>query len=210
MILHIILLVLLWILIVIALLVLVFTMVPLRVSVEYRGGKPKVTLHILAFRVILYGREEKRATKKAEKKAKEETERLVPMRKTLMKALEYYRGKSRIPLNKLHLDVAIGGEDPASAAILFGASQVGLGIIWPVLEQNFKIKQHRIRTRLDFTQEKTVLEYAYVSLPIPLFKALLTVARTLSWLVREREREKEKAARQETGKPAAETKKQNA
>lgn len=208
MILSVILLVLLWILIVIVLLLLFFTLVPLRVSVEYRGGKPKVQLHILSFRVILYRRGEKRSTKKKEKKVKEETERIVPMRKALMKAIEYYRGNKRIPINTLYLDITIGGEDPAAAAILFGVTQTGLGIMWPVLEQNFTMKEHRIRTRLDFTLEETALEYAYVSLPVPLLKALLTVARTLIWVVRERG--KEKTARQEQDKPVAEAKRQNA
>ncbi len=197
-----------WLLIILAVIValLVFlTLVPPRVEVTYREEQLGVILRLRPLRITLRSADaQKRAAKKEKKERKQQQklgkqkkpskaakapkERTVPLSQIALKAVEFYRGRQGIPVDTLHLDVLIGGDDPASAAILFGVSQSALGMIWPVLEQNLEVKDRRIRTRLDFMVEKTTLHYAYVVAPIPLFRVLRTLIQTLKWLVPERNR----------------------
>ncbi|MCD7947485.1 MAG: DUF2953 domain-containing protein [Oscillospiraceae bacterium] len=197
------------ILLVIVILLVLLTLVPPRVEVTYREGQLGVILRIRPLRITLRSADaQKRAAKKEKKERKKQKklekqkgkpkkaakapqERTVPLSRIALKAAEFYRGRQGIPVDTLHLDVLIGGEDPASAAILFGVSQSALGMIWPILEQNLEVKDRRIRTQLDFMAEKTTLHDAYIVAPIPLFRVLRTLIQTLTWLVAERNRIKQ-------------------
>ena len=38
--------------------------------------------------------------------------------------------------------------------LLFGGANAAVGMIWPLVEQNFNVKERRIRTRVDFTAQR--------------------------------------------------------
>lgn len=77
------------------------------------------------------------------------------------------RLKRKIRVDKLHLDVMTAAEDPALAALSYGYANVAVGMIWPLFEHNFKVKEHRIRTAVDFqTTTPTVYVYAALSLTV--------------------------------------------
>lgn len=67
------------------------------------------------------------------------------------------RLKRKIRLDRVYLDVAAGAGDPASAALAFGGVNAVLGMIWPLVEQNFNVKDRRIRTKVDFSAPRTVV-----------------------------------------------------
>ena len=57
--------------------------------------------------------------------------------------------------------------DPAAAAMAFGGANAFLGMIWPLIEQNFNVQQRCIRTRVDFqAQRPTVVLFAQLTLSI--------------------------------------------
>ncbi len=63
------------------------------------------------------------------------------------------RFKRKIRIDRLRLYVIWGASDPASAAKGYGAGNAALGIIWPVLDYNFNVKEHDLRVDVDFERE---------------------------------------------------------
>lgn len=60
------------------------------------------------------------------------------------------RFKRRIRIDRLFLHVIWGASNPASAAMGYGAGNAALGILWPVFEHNFKVKDRDLRVDVDF------------------------------------------------------------
>lgn len=59
--------------------------------------------------------------------------------------------KRRIRIDKLQLDYTLAGrEDAAAAAMAFGCSNAAVGMILALFEQNFDVKEQRVRTAVDF------------------------------------------------------------
>lgn len=58
--------------------------------------------------------------------------------------------KKKIQIDWLFLHVIWGASNPASAAMGYGAGHAAMGILWPALEHNFKVKKHDLRVDVDF------------------------------------------------------------
>lgn len=58
--------------------------------------------------------------------------------------------KRRIRIDVLELELLIAASDAAAAAMAYGYANMILGIVWPLLEENFEIRDHRIQTEVDF------------------------------------------------------------
>lgn len=65
--------------------------------------------------------------------------------------------KQKIRLDQFDLDLIWGMTDPAACALGFGAANAAAGMIWPLVEQNFHVAEHRIRTAVDFDRAKPAL-----------------------------------------------------
>lgn len=86
------------------------------------------------------------------------------------------RFKQKIQVDKLYLDVLAAGADPAAVAMAFGGVNAAVGMIWPLLENNFNIKDRRIRTAVDF-QAKTPTVWLYASFSLTIGQAVSLTAR---------------------------------
>lgn len=64
------------------------------------------------------------------------------------------RFKRKIRIDRLTLHVIWAASDPAAAAMGYGAGNAALGMIWPVIEHNFKVKDRDLRVDVDFEREK--------------------------------------------------------
>ena len=64
----------------------------------------------------------------------------------------------RIRIDLLRMDLLFGGTDAAQTAILFGMSNALIAPLLAVFQQNFEVKEHRVRTAVDFN-EKTITLY---------------------------------------------------
>lgn len=104
-------------------------------------------------------------TKQPKKQPAKEKEDAAPQRKikdTLTLAMRFIpllgeaagRLKRKICIDWLFLHVIWGAADPASAAMGFGAGNAVIGILWPILEHNFKVKTHDLRVDVDFERAK--------------------------------------------------------
>lgn len=76
------------------------------------------------------------------------------------------RLNKKLTIKELKIYTLVASEDPASAALQFGAVNAGYGIILPLLENKFKIKKRDLRSRVDFEVNEP---YIYVKVLISLF-----------------------------------------
>ena len=83
------------------------------------------------------------------------------------------RLRRKIRIDEFDLAVKVASHDPAKAAIQYGRLSGAAGMLWPLVEQNFKVKDWRIRIWVDFT---TARPEASLKLA-----ASLTVGQALSW-----------------------------
>lgn len=141
-------------------------------SAEYCGEGLTARGRLGAFWIPVYpiwkkGRKKPAKPKKKEKKREKEeqkpgtksggsmalVQRMLPL---VGKAAGELRRKIRI--DKLYLDLTVGGgSDAAGAAMMFGYSNMAFGMIWPIFEQNFEVKDHRFRTAVDFDALSSVI-----------------------------------------------------
>ena len=80
--------------------------------------------------------------------------------------------RRKIRIDVLHLDFTAAASDPAAAALTFGGANAAIGMIWPLVEQNFNVRDRQIRTQVAFNRDRPEL---YLRLA-----ATLTVAQALS------------------------------
>lgn len=62
--------------------------------------------------------------------------------------------KRKIRVDDLSLAVIWGAKDAAAAAIGYGRANALLGMIWPVIDHNFRVKRHSFRIDLDYEQDE--------------------------------------------------------
>ena len=65
-----------------------------------------------------------------------------------LRAAGSFRRKISVDLLEAH--ILLAGSDPASVAVAFGSVNAIIGMVLPLLEQNFHIRQRDIRTAADF------------------------------------------------------------
>lgn len=65
--------------------------------------------------------------------------------------------RRKIRVDRLEMDLTVGAPDPAMAAIAFGGANAALGMLVPLLENAFQIKERRLRTAVDFNAKVPVV-----------------------------------------------------
>lgn len=66
--------------------------------------------------------------------------------------------KRKIRIDDLELQLIWGGSDPAAVALGYGQANAALGMIWPVLDHNFKVKRHSFQIDLDYGRAQPGVE----------------------------------------------------
>lgn len=90
------------------------------------------------------------------------------------------RLRRKVRVDQLRLDfTAAAPDDPAAAALSFGWANSAIGMIWPLLEHNFHIRSHCIRTRVDF-QRAAPAVYLYLEASLNVGQAI-ALAVILFW-----------------------------
>lgn len=83
--------------------------------------------------------------------------------------------KRKICIDRIALDFTAAAADPAAAAMAFGGGNALIGMIWPVLEHNFTVKERRIRTAVAFGQTSPTV-YVWASLSMTIGQAVAFAA----------------------------------
>ena len=66
--------------------------------------------------------------------------------------------KRKIRIDDLKLDLIWGGSDPAAIAIGYGQANAALGMLWPLFDNNFKVKRHSFRIGMDYGRTQPAVE----------------------------------------------------
>lgn len=143
------------ILVIIAAVLLLISLIRIGVQVVYVPSGLTLRLKLGPVRLTLLPRKKEKKPKKKKKEAapaeKHKGDMLGQVRRVLPLVTEAAgRLRRKIRLDRIYLDVTAAASDPASAALAFGGANAAVGMIWPLVEQNFNVKDRRIRTRVDF------------------------------------------------------------
>ena len=66
--------------------------------------------------------------------------------------------KRKIRIDDLELELIWGGADAAAAAIGYGQANAALGMLWPVFDNNFKVKRHSFQVSMDYGLSQPAVE----------------------------------------------------
>ena len=73
----------------------------------------------------------------------------------------------KIRVDRLVLHLTWASDNPARTAMGFGAGNAILGMIWPLLDHNFTIREHDVGVAVDFeSQEPSLYLYASLSMTV--------------------------------------------
>ena len=66
--------------------------------------------------------------------------------------------KRKIRIDDLELELIWGGSDPAAIALGYGQANAALGMIWPILDNNFKVNCHSLQIGMDYNRTQPGVE----------------------------------------------------
>ena len=131
------------------------------VRAEYDGGQFTVHLRVgpAALRVYPFKQKKKKPEKPKKPKPQKKREEAEPgngeklpllweLLPVALRAAGSLRRKISVDLLEVH--ILLAGSDPASVAVAYGSVNAIIGMVLPLLEQNFHIRQRDIRTAADF------------------------------------------------------------
>lgn len=150
-------------------------LLPLGASVRYDGGGPVVKIVAGPVRVQILPVKKKEAKPKKEKSPKKQKQKpsagktgaekskqkggsltdFLPMVDIILDLLRAFRGKLRV--NRLELDLVLGGGDPCDLAMNYGKAWAALGNLWPRLEEWFVIEKRDVEIQCDFEASETLI-----------------------------------------------------
>lgn len=166
------------VLLVLCILLFLLGLIRLGGGAEYSVEGVKAHIRVGLFRFQVFPRKEKgdkKERKKKPKKKKPPKEEEEPKSKAggpieLVKAFlplvceAAGELKRRIRIDELRLDYTAGGQDAARTAMTFGGANAAVGMILPLFQQNFDLKEYRVRTAIDFNAKgPTIYVYAAFS-----------------------------------------------
>lgn len=165
-------------------------LLPLGVRVRYDEGGFFAFVKLWFVRLQVFPRKKKKQKKpkrpkKPKKEEKRPDEEETPPKKKgggldmLQGALPLIKPalagiKKRLTIRDLELHVTWSAADPADAAIGYGYAQAALGMLWAVVDQNFKVKKSRLGCSVDFDQTSPSV-YADAVLTLRLGQAVTLV-----------------------------------
>ena len=138
------------------------------VQAEYVQNQWEVRLLAGPVRVTLFPRKKKKPKKspKAGQAKKDKPQKPPPtageiftLVKQLLPIVADAAGRLRrkIRIDAFYLDLIVAFADPVKAAVNYGWINGAVGMFWPLVEQNFNVKEWRIRTKVDFTAEHSIV-----------------------------------------------------
>ena len=66
--------------------------------------------------------------------------------------------KRKIRIDDLKLELIWGGSDAAAVALGYGQANAALGMLWPLLDNNFKVKRHSLQIGMDYGRTQPAVE----------------------------------------------------
>ena len=165
------------------LLLFLITLIRVGGEVEYTDAGVTAQLQFWLFKKVIYPQEDKDTQKPKKKQPKEKkkayNEEKSPSEKKRGGTLKLLKEllpigleavgslKRKIRIDKLVLQLTWAAKEPASAAMGYGAANAAMGMIYPVLDENFNIKKSELGIDLDFQRtEPEIYANAAVKLTV--------------------------------------------
>jgi len=147
--------------IILALLALIAILLALRVGIVLEYSEEGFLLELIAGprSISLYPREHKEKKPEKEKKPAKRPEETEPKKGGRMDAFRdiwafikkiIIRLRRRFRMDELIIHTMVAGENPVAVALSYGGVSAAMGMIIPVLEQNFNIKKRDIQSTFSF------------------------------------------------------------
>ena len=169
------------------LVIVIILLVPVGAEAEYDRSGATLWLRIGGIRKILYprppkpeGEKKPKKEKPKKEKTKKQPEENEPKKGGTLQLITQLipvgiealgRFKRGLIIKKLTLWFCFGGDDPAKVAMNFGGASAGAGMIVPLLQSNFRIKEMDVRNGVDFTSSETTV-YAHADIRIRIITVL--------------------------------------
>lgn len=126
-------------------------LIPVGVRARYDEDL-SVSLTVLGIPIRLYPMKRNKPKKKKKKKEKPQAKKekkKFPSRKTLEEYLHLFleilgRLRKKLLLRKLKLHAVFGGSDPADAALNYGRAWAAIGLVMPLFDAGFRIKERDV------------------------------------------------------------------
>lgn len=142
-------------------------------SVDYSADGLLVRLRVGAFHITLFPMKPRKQKKKKQKETPQGPPKPPPppaqkeggsleLVKQLLPLIAETAGKfkRKVRIDRLDLDLTVACPDPAYTAMAYGGANAVFGMIVPLLEHNFKVKERRIRAAVDFDRDSPVIVIA--------------------------------------------------
>lgn len=141
------------------LLIILLLFARVRVIAEYGVEGALVVVRTGPIRIMLYPREKVREKKPKEKREQEKDMEQGGSVEVLRDLLEHVlkaaaRIHKELVIEYLQMDYLSAAESPAWAALGFGLASAGIGVLVPMLERRFIIKERKLRTGVSYTLKK--------------------------------------------------------
>lgn len=65
--------------------------------------------------------------------------------------------KRKVRIDDISLVLTVAAADPAAAAMAFGGANALIGMIWPLIENNFNVRKRTVKTGVDFESSEPSL-----------------------------------------------------
>lgn len=194
---------LLFILALVAVGLVLLSLIRVGVWVTYGPEGPTLRIKVGPVKLSLFPPKEKKRKKKRKAKPEKPEQlqkkgELLPLVRRALPTVAEAAGrlKRKVRLDRVYLDVTVGADNPAGAALAFGGVNAALGMIWPLVEQNFNVKDRRIRTQVDFSAPHTTV-WADVAATLTVGQGValaLWLAPKLPWILGGEQRKQQKQA----------------
>ena len=66
--------------------------------------------------------------------------------------------KRKIRIDDLKVELIWGGSDPAAVALGYGQANAALGMLWPLIDNNFKVKRQSFQIGMDYERTQPMVE----------------------------------------------------
>jgi len=167
-----------WVILVLIALALLISLVRVGATVDYDFTGLKVRARVGQIKITVFPMKKKDKPikqKKQKKKPEHAVEQpqqkggnLTLVKKFLPLAVEAAgRFKKKIRIDRIELHLVWGASDPAAAAMGYGWANAALGMLWPLIEHNFNVRDRQLRTSVDYNATNPVITIrAAISLTI--------------------------------------------
>ncbi|MDP4109179.1 MAG: DUF2953 domain-containing protein [Bacillota bacterium] len=180
--------------------ILLFT--PVKLEVIYENGLKRIRIYWWSLHLTVFPPKpaKKHAAKtKAKKENVREKKRELPFEITSVSDVLRFAKKSAgrtlksVLVERFNFSLTVASDDPAKTGILFGTASAGVGMLLPLFEDLFRVKERTVNVFVDFSKDTPSLAADALIAAIPAQILLIGILLIFHLPVKWKKRNKDKA-----------------